>query len=105
MLAPSVTALAVAASSGVLDSIVEQGVNLRARQSNPRFSFDPNTSSYCTFWYDNDGSIPCTEILGLFSVSIDDFIRWVSENDMFLFLLRLLKLSLVLESFGYPYMR
>ncbi|KAH0592099.1 hypothetical protein MHUMG1_10147 [Metarhizium humberi] len=76
MLAPSVTALAVAASSGVLDSIVEQGVNLRARQSNPRFSFDPNTSSYCTFWYDNDGSIPCTEILGLFSVSIDDFIRW-----------------------------
>ncbi|KFG84795.1 LysM domain-containing protein [Metarhizium anisopliae] len=76
MLAPSVAALAVAASSGVLDSIVEQGVNLRARQSNPRFSFDPNTSSYCTFWYDNDGSIPCTEILGLFSVSIDDFIRW-----------------------------
>ncbi|KFG83697.1 LysM domain-containing protein [Metarhizium anisopliae] len=76
MLAPSVAALAVAASSGVLDSIVQQGVNLRARESNPGFSFDPNTSPYCTFWYDNDGSIPCAEILSLFAVSIDDFIRW-----------------------------
>ncbi|KAG8408033.1 hypothetical protein J3459_018269 [Metarhizium acridum] len=76
MLGLSIIALAVTGLCTVLAGGSSQEAGLQARASRPRFPFDKNTSPYCTFWYENDGSMPCTEALELFSVSLEDFVRW-----------------------------
>ncbi|KAK8924277.1 LysM domain-containing protein [Metarhizium anisopliae] len=76
MLIFAVAALAVTGLSNALAGDSDQQAGLLARASSPRFPFDENTSQYCTFWYENDGSMPCTEALDLFSVSLEDFVRW-----------------------------
>ncbi|KAK9439750.1 LysM domain-containing protein [Metarhizium brunneum] len=76
MLIFAVAALAVTGLSNTLAGGSDQQAGLLARASSPRFPFDENTSQYCTFWYENDGSMPCTEALDLFSVSLEDFVRW-----------------------------
>ncbi|KAL4860890.1 hypothetical protein BDV12DRAFT_204586 [Aspergillus spectabilis] len=32
------------------------------RDKVPSFPYDPDTTSHCTWWWDNDGSIPCEEM-------------------------------------------
>lgn len=80
MLLHSVAFLTTATLTGVLAGFVRQEVDLQARDAKPKFSYDKGTSPYCSFWYDNDGSLSCTETLSLFIVSIDNFVRWVSET-------------------------
>ncbi|KAF2473993.1 uncharacterized protein BDR25DRAFT_386910 [Lindgomyces ingoldianus] len=46
------------------------------RDEKPALPFDPNTTPYCTWWYDNDGSIPCSQMPALWVISLDDFRRW-----------------------------
>ncbi|KAL4879468.1 hypothetical protein BJY04DRAFT_220064 [Aspergillus karnatakaensis] len=42
----------------------------------PNLPYDPNTSEYCSWWWDNDGTASCPEVLDQNFISIDDFIRW-----------------------------
>lgn len=49
---------------------------IKHRQSYP---VDPATTTYCTWFYDNDGSADCASIPGTWGISLADFIRWVSE--------------------------
>lgn len=105
MLIFAVAALAVTGLSNALAGDSDQQAGLLARASSPRFPFDENTSQYCTFWYENDGSMPCTEALDLFSVSLEDFVRWVGGNGIFRLWLGSLKQLHALESFGNLYMR
>lgn len=45
----------------------------------PGYKTDPNTTKYCSFWYDNQGSSSCQDIVADFvSGTMEDFLRWVS---------------------------
>ena len=45
----------------------------------PKFPFDPNTISTCTYWWDNNGEIPCADMPAEWGVSMEAFLRWVSR--------------------------
>ncbi|KAL3478573.1 hypothetical protein BJX99DRAFT_105093 [Aspergillus californicus] len=46
------------------------------RDETPNFPSDPDTTSYCTWWWDNDGSIPCADMPGVWGITLADFLRW-----------------------------
>ncbi|KAI9368195.1 hypothetical protein BJX61DRAFT_537453 [Aspergillus egyptiacus] len=37
---------------------------------------DPSTAPDCTRWWDNDGSILCSEIPAVWGIALEDFLRW-----------------------------
>ncbi|KAK3896642.1 hypothetical protein C8A05DRAFT_39811, partial [Staphylotrichum tortipilum] len=37
---------------------------------------DPNATSACTWWYDNDGGMSCPDLLSLFSITPAQFAFW-----------------------------
>lgn len=50
------------------------------RDVKPKYPFDPSTTKYCTFWYDNDdGSIACEDMPSTLLISNDSWLRWVSR--------------------------
>jgi hypothetical protein len=50
------------------------------RDEKPALTYDPNTTKYCTWWYDNkDGSVTCSAMPTTFAISLSDFRRWVSR--------------------------
>lgn len=63
---------AVVAAALLATSVVADG-------SIPGFKTDPNTTKFCSFWYDNQGSSSCQDIVADFvSGTMEDFLRWVS---------------------------
>jgi hypothetical protein len=52
---------------------------LSQRDEVPTMPYDLDTTSYCTFWYDNDGSIPCAEMPDVWYTTLASFRRWVSS--------------------------
>lgn len=49
------------------------------RDVKPKYPFDPSTTKYCSFWYDNDdGSIACEDMPSVLLINKDDWLRWVS---------------------------
>jgi hypothetical protein len=69
--------LLFALALGILAGCVE-GRGYSRRDDTPQLPFDPDTTEYCTWWIDNDGSSSCREILSDWIISLDDFRRWVS---------------------------
>jgi hypothetical protein len=48
-----------------------------ARDVTPQLPFDPNTTKYCTAWWDTEGDFTCLEIVDAWGIALADFIRWV----------------------------
>ncbi|KAH8178523.1 hypothetical protein LIA77_00042 [Sarocladium implicatum] len=42
----------------------------------PNYPYDPNTISTCTYWWDNNGEIPCADMPGEWGISMEAFLRW-----------------------------
>ncbi|KAL4863495.1 hypothetical protein BDV12DRAFT_202033 [Aspergillus spectabilis] len=42
----------------------------------PNLPFDPDTTGYCSWWWDNDGSVSCEELSEMYFFELDDFLRW-----------------------------
>lgn len=57
------------------------------RDEKPNFPYDPNTTSYCTWWWDNDGSISCKDMPAAWGITMEDFLRWVSSSVFLCFVL------------------
>jgi hypothetical protein len=51
--------------------------NIEARATTPELPYDPNSTKYCTFWWDTEGSYTCQNIVDAWGLSMTDFIRWV----------------------------
>ena len=49
------------------------------RDEKPKFPYDPNTTKYCSWWIDNDGSVACSAIPDTWLISLADFLRWVTR--------------------------
>ncbi len=46
----------------------------------PAFKTDPNTTKYCSFWFDSDGTATCQDVVDNYvSSSMVNFLRWVSR--------------------------
>ncbi|KAF3811697.1 LysM domain-containing protein [Colletotrichum gloeosporioides] len=46
------------------------------RRAVPNLPFDPNTISTCTDWWDNEGFLPCVDLITAWNIDISDFRRW-----------------------------
>ncbi|KAL4998532.1 hypothetical protein BDV10DRAFT_201217 [Aspergillus recurvatus] len=67
--------LTVSASvSGVLANVARKAKY--RRDETPNFPYDPDTTSYCTWWWDNDGSIPCSDMPAFWGITLEEFLRW-----------------------------
>ncbi len=42
----------------------------------PRYPYDTNTTRWCIWWYDSDGSLGCEDLQILYGISLD-FLKWV----------------------------
>ncbi|RYP87131.1 hypothetical protein DL769_000590 [Monosporascus sp. CRB-8-3] len=49
------------------------GRSLTERQA---YYVDPDTTEYCTWFYDNDGSQECKAVIDMWGIALDDFRRW-----------------------------
>ncbi|KXJ89899.1 hypothetical protein Micbo1qcDRAFT_121333 [Microdochium bolleyi] len=52
------------------------GAVLGSRAEKPKMPTDPNTYSGCIWWFDNDGSKTCSELIRSWAVKERDFILW-----------------------------
>lgn len=59
-------------------SLLADAASIRQRGAKPTLPYDENTSSYCTWWVDYDGSIDCATMLADNWAELPDFRRWVS---------------------------
>lgn len=50
------------------------------RGSQPLYYFDPGTTSYCSWWVDNDGTLDCSSVPDEWFITLEDFLRWVSSS-------------------------
>lgn len=69
------TSVAIAAPRG-LDA---DRSSLKLRDEKPLFAFDANTIKTCTWWYDNDGTIPCAAMPGEWGITLENFLKWVGS--------------------------
>ncbi|KAL4920060.1 hypothetical protein BDW62DRAFT_199150 [Aspergillus aurantiobrunneus] len=69
-----------ASLSGALAAVA--GKAKYRRDETPNFPSDPDTTSYCTWWWDNDGSIPCSDMPAVWGITLEDFLRWVRFSSL-----------------------
>ncbi|KAH6679949.1 LysM domain-containing protein [Plectosphaerella plurivora] len=50
--------------------------SLKHRSENPLFPYDPNTIKTCSYWFDNDGTIPCANMPGEWGITMENFLKW-----------------------------
>ena len=43
----------------------------------PIYPYDSNTTPYCSYWFDSDGSLSCQDLYDIFALNPTNFIRWV----------------------------
>ncbi|KAF9881457.1 LysM domain-containing protein [Colletotrichum karsti] len=46
------------------------------RDAEPKYPSDPNTTPYCSWWYDNEGTQACARVLSDNFITLEDFRRW-----------------------------
>jgi hypothetical protein len=52
-----------------------------ARGTKPRFSYDPNSSQYCSYWIDNvDANLKCDQVPSQWDIPLSSFLRWVRRS-------------------------
>ncbi|KAL1954011.1 hypothetical protein VTO42DRAFT_1832 [Malbranchea cinnamomea] len=69
----SFASLAACAAAGAIHR-VRAGVGIYG--ISPNLPFDPNTTEYCTYWYDNNGGLTCEQVVMNNFITLEDFIRW-----------------------------
>ncbi|KFY56271.1 hypothetical protein V496_06716 [Pseudogymnoascus sp. VKM F-4515 (FW-2607)] len=57
-------------------SIAVKAPGNAARDTTPLYPHDPNTTPYCTEWWDIQGLFTCQELVEVYTLSMADFIRW-----------------------------
>jgi len=53
------------------------GAGNMARDTTPLEPFDPNTTKFCSYWWDTEGSFTCQEFVDGWGLTLADFTRWV----------------------------
>lgn len=68
-------------SSGV-NAISARLYHVSVRGLTPQFPYHPDTTEFCTWWWDNDGLIACEDMPDAWFIDREDFLRWVSRVTM-----------------------
>ncbi|KAJ6137781.1 hypothetical protein N7471_004267 [Penicillium samsonianum] len=58
-----------------ITSAFASGTKLR-RDETPKFPHDPEATSSCSWWRDNDGSVACKDMPSTWGISMEEFLRW-----------------------------
>ncbi|EGY17220.1 LysM domain-containing protein [Verticillium dahliae VdLs.17] len=67
----------VPASSAAPRPQAREDVPMRLLQdAKPAFPYDPNTIAKCSWWWDNEGQIPCANMPAEWGITMQDFLRW-----------------------------
>ena len=66
------------AAASNLGSVLGAPPTMEIKDASPNYPTYPDTSPYCSWWWDNDGSISCEEMPDAWGFTWDDFVRWVS---------------------------
>jgi hypothetical protein len=74
----AVRSLVLLAAASNLGSALAAPPMMEIRDAVPHYPSYPDTTSYCSWWWDNDGSISCEEMPDAWGFTWDDFVRWVS---------------------------
>lgn len=75
----SILAAALISSSHVgFTVLAAPSKDVTVMDAKPNYPSDPNTTPYCSWWWDNDDSVHCEDIPEAFDITMDDFVRWVS---------------------------
>lgn len=54
---------------------------INSRGADPQFDYDPSTTPWCTWWYDNeDGSVKCEDVPSVWGITMKQFQEWVSSR-------------------------
>lgn len=69
---------AVASTSEVVVSeTADADEIMRLMGPDPRFPHHESASPYCTWWYDNQGGIPCEEMPAFWDITVAQWHLWV----------------------------
>lgn len=66
-----------AALSSISSTLARPSIHYR-RGLEPEMPYAPDTTKYCTWWIDSDGSMACEEVPDTWAITMGDFVRWVS---------------------------
>ncbi|RYP13788.1 hypothetical protein DL765_006737 [Monosporascus sp. GIB2] len=72
----AVRRLLLLAAASNLGSVLAAPSVMNIRDAVPHYPSYPNTTPYCSWWWDNDGSISCEEMPDAWGFTWDDFVRW-----------------------------
>ncbi|KAJ4169798.1 hypothetical protein NW754_005946 [Fusarium falciforme] len=53
-----------------------QNIPIKLMGTSPKYPSHPDTTKFCSWWWDNDGSIACKDMPDAWSISMEDFLRW-----------------------------
>ncbi|KAF7558113.1 hypothetical protein G7Z17_g83 [Cylindrodendrum hubeiense] len=53
-----------------------QNGRIKLQGVSPKYPSHPDTTKYCSWWWDNDGSVSCKDIPDTWSIRMEDFLRW-----------------------------
>lgn len=77
-LIPFTFALAAVEAAVVEDRVAAADSRLQARGSKPKYGYDPATTRYCSWWYDNeDGSTSCEAMPANWAITEEQWKNWV----------------------------
>ncbi|KAK8101915.1 LysM domain-containing protein [Apiospora kogelbergensis] len=73
----SILAAALISSSHVgFTVLAAPSKDVTIMDAKPNYPSDPNTTPFCSWWWDNDDSVPCADVPEAFDITMDDFVRW-----------------------------
>ncbi|KAF4465975.1 domain-containing [Fusarium albosuccineum] len=88
-------------SSIAVSKALETEGKMRLLGPDPLLPFDPDSSPFCTWWYDNHGGIECEDMPAFWDITVTEWHRWnpsVAEScDNFV-----VGRSYCVEAFGHP---
>ncbi|KAK3324512.1 hypothetical protein B0T19DRAFT_464619 [Cercophora scortea] len=80
MMSSILTIIVLALSTGIATSTASATPPFIARRDKqnaiPKYRYDPNTTRYCFWWLDSDGSWTCDRVEREYGVSMVDFHQW-----------------------------
>ncbi|KEY73173.1 hypothetical protein S7711_04139 [Stachybotrys chartarum IBT 7711] len=71
----TLTAIALLATQGLVECS-DRSNEVSAQGPQPLYPVHSGTTPYCTWWWDNNGSIPCEDMPDAWLITREDFLRW-----------------------------
>ncbi|KAH8897249.1 hypothetical protein GQ53DRAFT_760418 [Thozetella sp. PMI_491] len=65
---------------GVLQCLGHAAAKFSVLDTTPLYPHDSNTTPYCTWWLDSDGSWTCQDVYDIYGISAAEFLQWAMSR-------------------------